>query len=663
MANKLTWGLISTGAISKRFAKGLAASDTGELLAVASRTQEAADKFGDEFNVPRRYGSYDALLADPDVQAVYISTPHPLHAQWAIRAAEAGKHILCEKPVTLNWPEAMAVVEAARRNDVFFMEAFMYRCHPQTAEIVNLIKDRAIGDVRIIQATFSFNAGWNPEGRLLNPELGGGGILDVGCYCTSMSRLIAGAALGRDGAADPIEVKPMGHIGESGVDEYATALLKFPNDIIAYLSTGVQLNQENVVRIYGSEGNILIPSPWFCGEDVTIYVNRNDGASREVNIKCDKDLYALEADCVAAHIDKRQAPSPTMTPEDTLGNMRTLDAWRCGIGLLYPREAIDADFPTLDGRPLHVKTPNNMKYGEIEGVGKPVSRMVIGGTLGYQCMHLAQASVVYDDFFTSGGNCIDTAHIYGNSERIIGQWIKNRGIRDQVIILDKGAHTPWCDPINLTQQLFESLERMQTDYVDIYMMHRDNPDIPVGEFIAVLNEHVRAGRIKAFGGSNWTIERIEAANAYAQANGLQGFSAVSNNFSLARMIDAPWPGCLAASDPESREWFTKTQMPLMPWSSTSQGFIVFGDPENTADPNLARCWYSDENFARQARARELAAKKGVQPIVIAFAYVLNQPFPTFPLFGAQTLEEVRVALSALDLELTPAELKWLDTGE
>jgi predicted dehydrogenase len=132
-----------------------------------------------------------------------------MHAEWAIKTAEAGKHILCEKPLTLNYPQAMAVIEAAQRNDVFLMEAFMYRCHPQTAKLVELIKDRVIGDVRFIQASFSFHAGVNPESRLLNNALGGGGILDVGCYCTSMARLIAGAALGQR-FAEPIEVGERG---------------------------------------------------------------------------------------------------------------------------------------------------------------------------------------------------------------------------------------------------------------------------------------------------------------------------------------------------------------------------------------------------------------------------------------------------------------------
>jgi len=661
MANKLQWGIISTARISRVFAQHLAKSETGELLAVASRTQEAADKFGEEFGVPRRYGSYQALLDDPDVEAVYISTPHPMHAEWAVKAADAGKHILCEKPLTTNFPEAMAVVEAARRNDVFLMEAFMYRCHPQTAKIVELIKSGAIGEVKLIQATFSFQAWYNPTGRYFAPELAGGGIMDVGCYCTSMSRLVAGVALGKP-FADPIEVKGMAHIGETGVDHYAVGILRFPNDILAQVSTGVFLNQENAVRIYGSEASLYIPSPWFCPEHCEIVISRKGKDPEVISVDSPKSSYTLEADLVARHIDDRQAPPPAMTWDDTLGNMRTLDSWRVAIGLTFPMERMEADWPTIDRKPLIVRPGAKMAYGSVTGVDKPISRLVMGVMLAGAQFPLPHCSVMFDEFFARGGNAFDTAYIYGGglADEILGKWMASRGVRDKVVIIAKGAHTPHCDPENLTKQLMESLERLRTDYVDIYLMHRDNPDVPVGEFVDVLNEHYRAGRIKAFGGSNWTIQRIEAANEYAKSKGLVGFSAVSNNFSLARMVEPVWDGCLAATDPESRDWFEKTQMPLLAWSSLARGFFATGDPENKSDESMVRSWYSPDNFERLKRAKELASKKGVTAVAIAMAYVLNQPFPTFALFGPATINEMNESMRGLDIQLTTDELRWLN---
>ena len=663
MSGKLAWGIIGTGAIAKTFARGLAPSTTGDLVAVGSRTQEKADAFGDEFDVDRRYGSYEALLADPDVRAVYICTPHPMHAEWAIKAAEAGKHILCEKPITLNYPEAMAVIEAARRNDVFFMEAFMYRCHPQTAKLVELIRDKAIGEVRLIKAAFSFHAGFNPEGRLLNNALGGGGILDVGCYTTSVSRLIAGAARGKD-FAEPIDIKAMGKIGDvTRVDEYAVAILRFPGDIIAEIATGVQLNQDNSLRIFGAAGSIYVPAWWNPGSEPgksSIFVTRQGQPDEEIVVEFDRGVYTYEADTVAANIANRQAPSPAMSWEDTLGNVRTTDEWRLAIGMVYDIEQPTAAYPTIDNRPLVRRPEIKMSYGEIEGVGKPVARLIQGATLAGGRHQLPHASILFDEYFRNGGNCFDTAYIYGNSDTILGRWIANRGVRNQVVVLAKGAHTPHCYPEAITQQLGETLERMQTDYIDLYIMHRDNPEVPVGEFIDVLNEHRNAGRIRAFGGSNWSVERVQAANDYAKSKGLHGFSAVSNNFSLARMVNPPWDGCVASSDAASREWFKRTQMPLLSWSSLGRGFFVRGNPDDLSDQGLIYCWYAEDNFERLGRAKELAKKKGVEAVQIALAYVLHQPFPSFALVGPEKLHELMVSLDALDIELTPDEVKWLN---
>ena len=655
----LNWGIIGLGGIAHRFASELPESKTGKLVAVGSRSQETADKFGAQYGVSMCYGSYEALLADPEVQAVYIATPHPMHAEWAIKAAEAGKHILCEKPITLDYSEATAVIDAAKQHKVFLMEAFMYRCHPQTAKLAELIFEGVIGEVKLIQVSFSFRANFDPESRLFKNALGGGGILDVGCYTTTMSSLIAGAALGLP-FAEPINVVGSGCIGDTGVDEFTAAILTFPNNIIAQVATGVRLNQENVLRIFGTEGDIFVPNPFFCSPP-KIIVNVGQKSS-EVVAEPWASLYAQEADVVAESIasGNLQASSPALSWDDTLGNMKTLDAWRKSIGVIYDAEKPTANYPTVDRRPLQVNSETNMKYGRIEGVDKPVSKMVMGTMLGGALFPLPHASVLFDEYFRNGGNCFDTAHVYGESDAILGQWIKNRGIREQVVVLGKGSHTPNCYPEQLTAQLYETLENMQTDYLDIYMMHRDNLEVPVEEFVDVLNEHSNAGRMRAFGGSNWTLERVAAANEYAKSKGLQGFSAVSNNFSLACMMNPPWDGCLSVSDTASREWFIKTQLPLMPWSSTGMGFFVFGDPCNQSDDVLVNSWYSDDNFKRLSRVKELATQKGVEPIQIAMAYVLCQPFPIYPLFGPSNIFELRISLKALDIKLTEDEMKWLN---
>ena len=586
MSSLLQWGILATGNIAHAFAQGLTHSSTGRLVAVGSRSPESAHRFGETYGLAAAacHGTYEALLADPEVQAIYISNPHPGHAEWAIRCAEAGKHILCEKPLAMNHAEAMTVVEAARRHDVFLMEAFMYRCHPQTARIVELIRGGAIGTVRVVHATFSFRAGHDPKSRLLDPDLGGGGILDVGCYPVSMCRLVAGAATGKP-FANPLKLHAVGQLGATGVDVYTAAVASFPGDIVAQLATGVGVTQENVVRIYGEEGQIFLPTPWAPSRDggASRIILRQNGKAEPQEIVLDTVegakayLYTIEADHVAAHLAARQ--SPAMSWADSLGNMQTLDTWREAIGLSYPLEKPDHEAASLTvaRRPLARRPDHVMKYGRVAGLEKPVSRLVLG------CDNqraYAHAAAIFDGYFEQGGNCFDTSFVYqgGLPERLLGRWMKNRGeLRKELVIIGKGAHTPHCDPDHLTAQLHESLERMGTEHVDIYLLHRDNPAIPAGEFVEILNEHRRAGRVGAFGGSNWSIARVQEANAYAATHDLQGFTAVSNNFSLARMVDPVWSGCVSASDPASREWFGREQTALFSWSSQARGVFPAGD--------------------------------------------------------------------------------------
>ncbi|MBM7785369.1 aldo/keto reductase [Tenggerimyces flavus] len=659
VVGKLRWGVLGPGGIARRFAGDLPASKTGQLVAVGSRDAGRARAFADEFGAERSYGSYEELLADPDVDAVYIATPHPQHAEWSIKAAEAGKHILCEKPIAMNHAQAMAVIEAAREHDVFLMEAFMYKCVPQTLKLAELVRSGAIGEVRQVQAAFAFHAQIRPGSRAFEPELGGGGILDVGCYPISLARLIAGAATG-ELFANPVSLTATGTLGTTEVDEWAVADLEFASGLHAQVATGVRVSGENDVRIFGSGGYIVVRNPWLPGRDESssgIQVFRVGEPVEEITVDT-TPLYAAEADAVAAHLADREAPQ--MSWADTLGNMAALDAWRDGLGLVYPSERADAQIPTVHGRPLARRSDSKMIYGSIPGVTKSVSRLVLGVD---NQTTLPFASAMFDDFFERGGNTFDTAYIYGRGicERMLGQWIRNRGNREDVVVIDKGAHTPHCDPESLSRQFAESLDRLQTDYIDVYFMHRDNPEIPVGEFVDVLDSHLKAGQIRAYGGSNWSPERVAAANEYAAKAGKQPFVAVSNNFSLARALDVPWAGCVSSSDDASREWLESTGMVLMPWSSQARGFFTGrAKPEDRSDEELVRCWYSDENFERLARAQSLAAKRNVAPTAVALAYVLHQSFPTYPLIGPRQISETRSSMDALTLTLSPEEVRWLD---
>ncbi|MGH2558584.1 MAG: aldo/keto reductase [Thermomicrobiales bacterium] len=662
MTATLRWGIIGTGAIATSFAAGLAEARTGRVVAVASREQATAERFGEQYGAERRYDAYADLLTDDEIDAVYVATPHPFHAEWAIRAAEAGKHVVCEKPMGVNHAEAMAVVEAARRHDVFLVEGYMYRCHPQIARLVELIRNGAIGPVRLIQATFSFRLPFNPDHRLYRHDLAGGGILDVGGYPTSIASLAAGAVNGAP-FAEPETVTGTGHIGaESRVDEWAIASLAYPGGIVAQLATGVGVAGDNVVRVVGDDGRITLPAPWFLrGHNRTtrIVVERGQECE-EIELTAPASAYAMEADLVGDHLAARQAPPPAMGHDESLANMRTLDRWRDAIGLVYDQERPGARRPPVHGHPLARRPDHAMRYGEVAGVGKPISRLVLGVDNQRTMPH---AAVMFDDFCERGGTCFDTAWSYqaGLCERLLGQWVADRGVRETVVILGKCAHPPHTRPAAVASQLAESLDRLQTDYLDLYALHRDDPSVPVGEWIDALDEQRRAGRIRAYGASNWSMARVEEANAWAQANGRAGFALLSNNLSLARMVEPVWAGCIAASDPASRAWLTRTQLPIFPWSSQARGFFARRpDPADRSDAELTRAWFAADNFARLERAAQVAAEQGVDANVVALAWVLHQPFPTFPLVGPRTLAETRTSFAALDLALTPEEVAWLN---
>ena len=344
----LNWGVMGAGGIAYVFCNGMRFTDSGQICAVASRTQERLDRLANDFEIPRQYNDYTDLLTDDDIDAVYIATIHPLHAEWAIKCAEAGKHLLVEKPISMSHTETAAMVNAARENDVFLMEAFMYRCHPQIAKMVELIQDGAIGDIQSIRATFGYRSGFNPQSRLYNREMGGGGILDIGCYTASMARKVAGAADNKL-FLNPTSVKGNGKIGPTGVDHIAAATLKFENDIIAEIVCAVECTYGSNVIIYGTEGTLTIPNPWLPSSpcrgartplplDTTFPATQliiQPSGSREateVTVTADRDLFTYEADMVAAHIADRQAPA--MSWEDTLGNMQLLDAWRKEVGVV-----------------------------------------------------------------------------------------------------------------------------------------------------------------------------------------------------------------------------------------------------------------------------------------------------------------------------------------
>jgi aryl-alcohol dehydrogenase-like predicted oxidoreductase len=318
-----------------------------------------------------------------------------------------------------------------------------------------------------------------------------------------------------------------------------------------------------------------------------------------------------------------------------------------------------------------------MRYGEIPGVNKPVARVIQGSTMIGGDLDEAQGFALLDQVYELGCNTIDTAHVYtgGNSERIIGSWIQARGLREEIVIITKGAaHSQdrrRMTPFDITADLHDSLARLKTDCIDLYLLHRDDPDVPFEPIVDALNEHIQAGRIQAFGASNWSHQRIEAANAYAQANGLQPFVASSPQYSLAESLDEPWPLCISISGPDgsaARAWYEKTQMPVLAWSALASGFFsgrfrrdnlhLFGERE--WDEVAVRTYANEANFQRFDRASMLAAEKGLTTAQVALAYVMNQPMNLFVEVGPHSGEKFKANIDASEVQLRPEEMAWLD---
>lgn len=317
-----------------------------------------------------------------------------------------------------------------------------------------------------------------------------------------------------------------------------------------------------------------------------------------------------------------------------------------------------------------------MQYGTVEGVDKPVARLVLG-TMIVSIQEPERSFELLDAVFEMGGNALDTAHGYagGNSERGIGQWMAERGNRERMVVVTKGCHhnvdRKRVTPYDLASDLHDSLARLQTDYVDVYLLHRDDPDLPVGPIVEALNEHWQAGRIRAFGGSNWTHRRIEEANEYAARHGLRPFTASSPNYGLAEQVLDPWgPGCVTLSGPqnvEARAWYEANRMPVFAYSSLARGFFSgritpanFEQTQETLDRACRTAYCHEVNFERLRRAMALAEELGVTVPQIALAYVLGSPLDVYPLVGAANGTEFAQNVEALDISLTEAQCAWLN---
>ena len=320
----IRWGILGLGGIARQFATGLQACPDMELAAVGSRSADKAKAFASEFKAKRAHGSYEALAVDPEVDAIYVATPHPMHKDAAMLCLRAKKAVLCEKPFTLNAKEAEAVIACARRENVFLMEAMWTRFLPVVGQVREWLARKAIGDVRMLTADFGFRAGWNPEGRLLNPQLGGGALLDVGVYTVSFASMLFGGA--------PSKITGFAHIGDSQVDEQSAMVLAYPRGELALLSCAVRTNSPQEARILGTDGMIHLPGFWHASEATLQVAGKAPETFKSAAVGNGYNYEAMEvARCLRAGLKE----SPIMALEESLAIMRTLDTLRQQWGLVY----------------------------------------------------------------------------------------------------------------------------------------------------------------------------------------------------------------------------------------------------------------------------------------------------------------------------------------
>lgn len=659
----IRWGILGTGAIAKAFAEAIQETE-GDLIAVASNTKQRAEEFVKDYQCEPVEG-YHNLISNPAINAVYVATPHTSHFELSAECLRNKKAVLCEKPMTMNATETMALIDLSRKHNTLLMEAFMYKIHPQTQKIISLVKDRLQGPLQI-KANFCFSVDVPETHRLVNKDLGGGSILDIGCYPTSISRYVVGA-INNKGFMNPISFKAEGELNSQGIDLNASAKLKFEDGSVAEIKSATNKQTETDVVISDNQLSLIVNQPWHCGEFTDrksdIRILNKDGTEEKYEIETEKGLYAMQIDHFSELFNNLSIESSLIPHSDSHGNMISLDSWRKELKVFYKEDRGETrKTPIIPSD----KQRESLPISRIPGINKDLSRVVFGCDNQSDSNH---AFAMFDHFFSQGGNVFDTAYIYneGKSDLYLGSWIDARGLREEVVVLGKGAHTPDCTPDKIRPQLDETLSRMSASYLDIYCLHRDNEDLPVEGFIDTLNELKDEGLVSVFGASNWSLKRFKEANDYALSTGKEPFTVLSNNFSLAHMNNPVWPGCFSCSEDDYLKYLTDNQISIFPWSSQARGFFLdtqeFTALAHVADPNREeqdRVWGSADNLERRKRCFDLAEEKDVDPIQMALAFVLNQDFPSFPLIGPRNFFETESSLQATQIEVSSKEISWLN---
>ena len=711
MGAGVRWGILGPGAIARTFATAVDALDGHEVVAAGSRDPERARAF----NAERGYeaaeaGGYRDLARSEAVDAVYVASPHPGHLEHAALALRHGKAVLCEKPLCVNASEGRRLCAIARECDRPLLEAMWTRFLPATRRAAGWIENGTIGEPSRLVCSFGFETQFDPASRLYAPELAGGSLLDIGCYTLSLASLVFGE---RVTGGDIPEIEVRADLAPSGVDRHCKIVLRFGDGAEAYLESSVSRSLPHTAVIQGDAGRILIPEFWRA-QQLELECETRDVASLECPFLCNGYEYqALEVERMLRDGD---VESPLLPHAESVALLELMDELRRRIGVQYPFEPsigvtagghramtyrpFDADAAPVGAPEADAADPvgarafrpaaaaGGQETAPAAGrhpspIADPLylSRLILG-TMSLSADTPAarnDADALLDAAFENGICGVDTGHVYGGgaSERAVGSWLDRRGLANDVFVLSKGCHPdaagPRVTPEALARDLDESLDRLRLPAVDLYMLHRDDPATPVGEMVDAFAEHIAAGRLRAYGFSNWGRARIEEARDYAAANGRPLPAASSPNFSLADQVRDPWGGgCVTltgAAAADDREWHRSTGMAVFAWSSLARGLFSGRVTRRAlaADPGLVddacrTAYVHAVNLARLERTIEFAAATGASVPQVALAWVLAQDLPLYAIVGAATEREVEELAAAASLTLTEEEREWLRKG-
>ena len=602
--HQINWGIIGSGSIANAFSYSIQAATNSKLTSIFGRNPKKVEAFADKFHIDAHH-QLDDFISSEEIDAIYVATPHSEHFFYALEAIKNGKHVLCEKPFTMNAYESMILLDLANAKNIFLMEAFMYRTHPQTRNILDNLNFLSDTKSKImIEASFGFKADVLATHRLRNPELGGGAILDVGCYPLTMAKLIAGQLQGL-AFAEPKSLLATGQLDETGVDLQSHAHLIFSDLIEAKISCAINEDFSNNLVISNGKYSIHAPDPWHCGQfqegNSSIHLSTDGGHSKEIKCIDDTGLFTREIEHAAQCILESQIESKFICHAETQSNMFWLDKWRQEMKIDCPM-ALIINSPIFQSK-AYLLQESQLERDYLPGLSKPGSRLALGCDNQTSDLH---AFTMFDHFYGSGGRIFDTAFIYnhGRGDKYLGDWINARNVEEDVIVLGKGAHTPECEPQYIRPQVLQSLERLQISKLDIFCLHRDNSDIPVDEFIDALADIKNEGLVNLIGASNWEMDRFAEARNYAIKNEKEPFTVLSNNFSLAEMVEPVWPGCVGVND-HYLKYLIEERIMLFPWSSQARGFFIqkkeIMSNEHFSNPTLdeeMRVWHYEKNLKK-----------------------------------------------------------------